>query len=290
MRSKSSYLLIILLALFYLPSCIYAQEGKEKVLTRAEVIEKLSASDFIKKKIGTLLNWGIGYDITKINRTNLAPTIREMEIMPIKAPPDDRTIIYLKVSVDDPGGLSNIRGVRADLSSIGKLPNMILVDNGLWGDETPDDGVFTLQTSVSKDIEKGSKDIPVAVSNKKGWVAIGKTGVDVERDPVIAQTVASPQRTRADDQSKVKLSVKVENPGRAEDIKSVIVDLTAIGYGKNIEMHDEGKYGDEVAYDGVYTLETTVRSGTNSGEKRLKVEATNYMGGKGYGEIVLVVE
>ena len=116
-----------------------------------------------------------------------------MYIMPIAAPPDNRTVISLKVKVNDPGGLANIRGVRADLSSIGKLPNMMLVDNGLWGDESANDGVFTLQTSVSRNVEKGTKNIAVAVSNKKGWVAIGKTDLNVETDPSVVETSAVPR-------------------------------------------------------------------------------------------------
>jgi hypothetical protein len=65
---------ILLLILFFSVSAFSAEEAK-KTVSRAEVVEKLSTSDFLKKKIGDLLNWSVGYDITKMNRTNLAPTI-----------------------------------------------------------------------------------------------------------------------------------------------------------------------------------------------------------------------
>ena len=46
------------------------EKKNDKLMTRAEVVEKISTTDFFKKKIGDLLNWSIGYDITKINRLN----------------------------------------------------------------------------------------------------------------------------------------------------------------------------------------------------------------------------
>ncbi|MFC1767328.1 choice-of-anchor X domain-containing protein [Candidatus Margulisiibacteriota bacterium] len=283
--------ILILIVIFLFPAMSFAQEKEgEKAMTRAQVIEKLSASDFIKKKIGALLNWGVGYDITKINRTNLAPTIKDINITPLKAPPDDRTVISLTVRVDDPGGLANVRGVRADLSSIGRLPNMMLVDDGLWGDEMSNDGTYTLQTSVSGKIEKGVKDIPVAVSNKKGWVAVGKTNVNVKINPVVVEASASPRKIRADGTSKSKLTVRVENPGRIEDIKSVTVNLNKIGYGNSVIMYDDATHGDAAAGDSIFTLETAVKPGTSSGEKKLRVVAVNLIGGKGFEEISLVVE
>jgi len=69
---KYLILLVILSACF---NCAFAETEKDKTLTRAQVIDKISTADFFKKKIGDLLNWSVGYDITKINRTNLAPTI-----------------------------------------------------------------------------------------------------------------------------------------------------------------------------------------------------------------------
>jgi hypothetical protein len=111
---KYSLLLIVILFSY---SLAFAEEAKEKTVTKVEVIEKISTADFFKKKIGDLLSWSVGYDITKINRTNLAPTISYITVTPQKAPPDDRTIVMLSAKVSDPSGLDNIKGVRADLSA-----------------------------------------------------------------------------------------------------------------------------------------------------------------------------
>jgi len=263
---------------------------KQKVMTRADVIEKLSTSDFLKRKIGDLLNWGVGYDITKINRTNLAPTISFISITPMKAPPDNRTIILITAKVTDPSGPDNIRGVRADLSDINRLPNTMLVDNGLWGDTSAGDSVYTLQTTIGYDVSRGVKDIPVAVSNKMGWVALGKTNLDVEKNPIIFEARSIPQLVPADGKTIIKLTARVENPGRQEDLKDVTIDLRSIGMGDNVRMWDDGTHGDANAGDRIFTVTTAIKQGIGGGQKRLPVYATNKLGGRTESEILLVVQ
>ena len=284
---KHLLLMAILLLSF---NSAFAEEPKDKTLTRAEVIEKLSAADFFKKKIGDLLNWSVGYDITKINRTNLAPTISYIQVLPPKAPPDDRTIITVTAKVSDPSGMDNIRGVRADLSAIDRLPNMMLVDSGLWGDIKSNDGVFTLQTSVAYGVQSGTKDIPVAVANKYGWVAIGRTNVEVQSNPIISDRKAVPPSVRADRGTEVLLAARVENPGRQEDIREVTVDLTSIGLESNVKMWDDGSHGDLKAGDMIFSVSVIPKQGTGSGTKKLPVRASNIFGGSSEGEILLVVE
>ena len=282
---------IILIAIFSACfSCAFAEAEKDKSLTRAEVIDKISTADFFKKKIGDLLNWSVGYDITKINRTNLAPTISWIRVIPPKAPPDDRTVVTLTAKVSDPSGLDNIRGVRADLSAIDKLPNMMLVDTGLWGDIKSNDGIFTLQTNVSYGVQSGEKDIPVAVANKSGWVAIGRTNVEVQSSPVISDGKAAPPSVRADGVTEVLLTARVENPGRQEDIKDATVDLTSIGMENNVRMWDDGSHGDIKAGDMTFSVSVMPKKGTGSGMKKLPVHAVNIFGGSSDGEINLTVE
>jgi hypothetical protein len=260
---------------------VYSEDSK-KIMTRADVIEKLSASDFLKKKIGDLFNWNVGYDITKINRTNLAPTLSFIKITPIKVPPDNRTIVLITAKVTDPSGPDNISGVRADLSGIKKLPNMMLVDNGLYGDRVAGDQVYTLQTNVGYDVPSGDKDIPVAVSNKMGWVALGKTDVNVQLNPIISEAKATPQYAKADGVSKVTLSAKVDNPGRQEDLRQVTIDLRSIGMDNNVQMKSTG--------GNTYSITVTVKPGTSVGVKKLPVYADNIYDGKTNGEILLEVQ
>ncbi len=257
---KKLFLIVILLAAAFAP--VMADDQKPKTITRAEVIEKISASDFLKKKIGDLMNWSVGYDITKINRTNLAPTISFIKATPIQVPPDNRTVLLITVKVSDPNGLDNISGVRADLSSINRLPNAMLVDNGLWGSVVAGDGIYALQTNVGYSVPSGQKDIPVAVSNKAGWVALGRTNIDVETNPMISEEKSVPQTISSASGGTVTFSAKVVNPGRQEDMKSVNIDLRPIGLENYTKMWDDGTHGDINGGDRVYTLTVAVKPGT----------------------------
>jgi hypothetical protein len=267
-----------------------AQAEEKKVMTRAEVIDKLSTTDFLKKKIGDLLSWGVGYDITKINRTNLAPSISFIKATPVKAPPDNRTVISLVAKVEDPSGLENIRGVRADLSGIKKLPNTMLVDNGLWGDEKSGDGIYTLQTNIGYDVTNGSKDIPVAVANKAGWVAVGRTNLNVEMNPVISEINVVPMSPPADGKTVVNMTVKIDNPGRPEDIRSVVSDMSDLGLDKTVHLHDDGLNGDVKAFDTIYTYQFIIRAGVSPGKKKITIKAENASGGKSSEDHLLEVK
>lgn len=273
---KRKLLLILLfLSLFALA------RAEEKVLTRGEVVEQISAADFMKEKIGQLLSWTVGYDVSKVNRASLVPIINYVKAMPKKVPPDGRTILELTASVDDPGGLQNIGGVRGDLSNIGKFPNMMLVDNGLWGDAIADDGIYTLQTSVDKGVETGNKEIAVAAVNKKGWLAVSRATVDVQKDPVITEVTLIPDRVSYGRPALVSLQVKIDNPGRAEDLNQVTVDLSAVGGGS-------GKPIPETA-PGVYSMQFAAPGQLNPGNKKIIVTAVNNAGGSASAIIQLEV-
>ena len=227
LRKTTSVLLglLLLAAIGCRPAAAQKKASAEETMSQGDAVMLISATDFMKKKIGELLSWTIGYDVSRVNRVSLTPSINYVKAVPRKVPPDGRTVLELLTSVDDPGGLKNIAGVRADLSAIGRLPNTQLVDNGLYGDAEPDDGVYTLQTSVSPKVDLGSKDITVAVANKKGWLALAKTSLDVRKDPVIIEIRVQPEKALANGRTLVTITVKVDNPGRLEDIREVTADL-----------------------------------------------------------------
>ena len=283
---KIKIILLIFILLVFLPSIALAEE----VLTKEKALKAISATDFVKQKIGEFLSWTLGYDVSSVKRAQLVPIIYYVEVIPHRAPPDGRTVIDIKASVDDPGGLDNISGVRADLSSIGKLSNSALVDNGLWGDEVPGNGIYTLQTSISEDTPKGPKEIPVAALNKDGWLALSKVVLDVEKSPFVTESSATPSELQADGKTIVTLAVKVENPGGVEEIKYVTVDLTEIGGAPDIPMWNNGTHGDVIAGDLFFTVETVVQRGVAPGQKKLKIDVGNVVGAKGAGEISLTVK
>lgn len=245
-----------------------ASYAAEKPLTKGEAIKLLSATDFMKKKIGDLLSWTIGYDINQVNRVRLTPTITFVHASPKKIPPDGRTILEVTAGIEDPGGQANISGVRADLQGIGRLPNMMLVDNGLWGDARAGDGIYTLQSSVNPDIPIGDKEIQVAAANKKGWLALAKATVNIEKNPVILEAGFIPAAVKRG--ADCTLSVKVENPGREEDLSEIVANMAEAGLS---DVHPNYKGGN------LFSAKVAIPTDAPPGVKRIPLKVTNLAGG-----------
>jgi len=250
----------------------------------------ISTADFMKKKINDLISWSTGYDISKVNRVRLTPTINYVQVLPHRSPADGRTILDIVASIDDPAGLSNIAGVRADLSSIGRLPNTLLVDNGLFGDQNANDGIYTLQTSVSPKIEIGNKDIQVAAANKKGWLALAKTSMAVQNNPLIQEAIFIPDKIRVGTTSAVIIAVKLENPGRIEDIRSVTANLKSLSLSESAALRNDGQEGDETAGDHVWSISLVAPGGLNPGSYSIPIEVINRSGGSASAIASLTVE
>lgn len=261
------------------PAGAAATAGQAEYLTKGEAVNMLAATDFMKKKINQLVSWTVGYDISKVNRVRLTPVVNYIKVMPRMVPPDGRTIFEVLASVDDPAGINNIQGVRANLSPIGQLSDTVLVDNGLFGDTKAQDGVFTLQTSVSQKIDLGAKEVEVTVANKKGWLALAKGTLDVEKNPVIKQAKLTPDSVPADGKTPVNLAVNVESPGRISDIKNVTVDLRSLSYTDLLPLRNDGLAGDEFANDSIFSVEFTVPPFVAPGEYLIRVGALNAYSG-----------
>jgi hypothetical protein len=158
---------------------------------------------------------------------------------------------------------------------------MMLVDSGLFGDERAADGIYTLQTNVSDQIEPGAKDVPVAVANKKGWLALAKTTLDISKNPVIIETRFSPETAVADGKSAVSMVVRVDNPGRETDIKGLTADLSLFGYEEKMAFHNMGK--------NLYSIRFFVPVNVKAGSYPIRVEASNLAGGQTAGVYLLRV-
>jgi hypothetical protein len=201
--------------------------------------------------------------------------------VPRNVPPDGRTVLDLVASVDDPGGLANISGVRADLSSIGRLANTALVDNGLYGDQRAADGVYTLQTNVSPKASLGLKDITVAVANKKGWLALAKTTLDIEKNPTILEAKLEPDRAREGSGTAIKITVTVNNPGRPEDVNSVTADLSALHLSERSQLVNIG--------GNVWSLDFNLKNDVPAGTFFVPVQVTNIIGGRAVGQGTITI-
>lgn len=284
------------LAIMFLALLLSAPTGaeeknnsEEQFLTKGEAVNFVSATGFMKKKIGQLLSWTVGYDISKVNRVKLTPTVKYIRVTPRMVPPDGRTIFEVFAEVEDPGGISNIQGVRADLSSVGRLSNSVLVDNGLFGDEKAQDGIYSLQASVPRKTDLGEKEVAITVANKKGWLALAKAKLDVEKDPIINSVSLVPEKVKAGQETLVTLRVEVENPGRIRDIKEVTVDLRALGY-TDLLMLQEDLTENKGLESQDFSVQFTVPSTIKSGEYKIRVGVLNVYAGYTDKDVLLKVE
>ena len=277
----TNYVLLITLLVLCLAQTPARAEKKDEVMTKGQAIMLLSATDFMKQKIGELVSWTVGYDVSKVNRVKLTPTINYIKAVPRQVPPDGRTVLDLLASVDDPGGLANIAGVRADLSSIGRLPNTMLVDNGVYGDKQAGDGVYTLQTNVSTKATLGMKDITVAVANKKGWLALSKTTLDIEKNPTILEAKLEPDRAPVGGGTPIKITVTVNNPGRPEDVNNVTADLSSLHLSERSQLINSG--------GNTWFLEFALKNDVQAGTYVVPVQVTNIIGGLAVGQGTITI-
>ncbi|MBN3033060.1 MAG: hypothetical protein JW873_03085 [Candidatus Saganbacteria bacterium] len=296
MKLKNNYILTFILALLLSGAGGWGAAARaekkaetQETMTKGQAVMLLTATDFMKQRIGELLSWTVGYDVSKVNRVKLTPVINYIKAVPRRLPPDGRTVLELEASVDDPGGLANIAGVRADLSTIGRLPNTMLVDNGLYGDKAPDDGVYTLQSSVSPRVPLGARDITVAVANKKGWLALSKTTLEIRKNPLVTEVRLQPERVLAGSGTLVTITAAVDNPGRLEDVDSVWADLSPLRLPGRMQLANNGQQGDAQAGDNVWSLQFAVPSDVAPGTYLIPVQATNLIGGLGTGQGTLTV-
>ncbi|MBI5399523.1 hypothetical protein HZB07_02755 [Candidatus Saganbacteria bacterium] len=288
MKAKFQSGFIIFVIFWCCSSSILAEE-QEAPLTRGDAAMRITAADFVKKKVGELLSWTVGYDLSRVNRANLTPIINYVKAVPKRVPPDGRTVLEITAAVDDPGGLGNIAGVRADLSGIGRLPNTMLVDNGLFGDAKNGDGIYTLQSSVATQTELGPKEIPVAVANKKGWLALAKTSLDIKKNPAIIEAQFVPERARADGQTVITLTARLDNPGRIGDIRSVTLDLRGANIADLLILRNDGREGDMLAGDDLFTVRFTTPPTVPAGNYPVRLNVVNLAGGFAAQDIILKI-
>ena len=266
-----------------------AEAEDKKALTKGEFIEQLSADKLMKDKIKELVSWTVGYDVSKVSKVKLTPTITYVKAIPKRMPPDGNTVLEIFASVYDPGGPENIAGVRADLSPIGRLANTKMIDEGSYGDRVADDGVFTVQTNVAPKTTLGPKEIPVSVANNRGWLARAKTTLDVEKNPAIIDVKFLPEKILPDDQTLATIIVEIDNPGRVEDLKSVTADFRAFGYTELLPLRNDGEGGDVVAGDNNFLGPFVVASFTRAGDYRIRIGGSNLVGGYIDRDVVLKV-
>lgn len=99
--------------------------------------------------------------------------------------------VLFTIEIEDKSGLKNIEDVLIDLSPIGGSSNQRMYDDGSHGDSLADDGVYSFEAVIPREVAPGEKSLQVTVEDK--------SGEETTRD--IQITVLSAEEKREEDSS-----------------------------------------------------------------------------------------
>lgn len=103
----------------------------------------------------------------------------------------------------------------------------------------------------------------------------------VNQEPTVVWAKAAPNQVQNDGQTPLTLSAKVSDKQGLSDISQVKVDIRSLGGPPDALLYDDGTHGDEVAGDGIYTLQIVVYEDAEVGAKHIRVTAMDKSGWEG---------
>ncbi len=179
--------------------------------------------------------------------------------------------------------------VTGDLTSIGGSAVSAFHDDGLGGDATPGDNVFSYSATISAATSGGAKSLPVAISDSQGRNAGANIPLTVTLPTAPTATAASTPSSQMAG-GNVLFTVNM-TPGTnpASSGVTVTANLTAIGGSASQAFRDDGLNGDVTAGDNLWSYSGTVSAGTSVGTKNMAVSVTDAQSRSASATLVLEV-
>lgn len=137
-------------------------------ITRAEAVILLSRFDRAKKAIQYLLNFKQGFDREVYAKVNVAPRVESFTVDPPSIYVNAEYVIKLRAKISSRKGFYPISKVKVDLSSLGGLPDAEMFDDGTFGDETANDGTYSLNLKLTV-AESGERALKATAIDTLGW-------------------------------------------------------------------------------------------------------------------------
>ncbi|MFN7021237.1 MAG: lamin tail domain-containing protein, partial [Phycisphaerales bacterium] len=149
--------------------------------------------------------------------------------------------VLITVAVSPGSPAAAITGVTADLTAIGGLAGVPMLDDGTGGDVTPGDGVYSLTATIAPLTTVGSKNIPIQITDALARTGNSSAGVLVLNCNPRATTGTGASPTGVCNGENVLLTVNV-TPGIQPDSTGITVraDLSAFGLGFDELFTDNG--------------------------------------------------
>lgn len=106
-----------------------------------------------------------------VEKPMVPPTIKHLQASPDEVRNDGTGKVTISVEVDDNEGPEGIDVVEADISDFGGGRNEPLNDAGSRGDDTPNDGIYSLMFTVPEGTPPGTHEITITVIDRQGLTA-----------------------------------------------------------------------------------------------------------------------
>lgn len=166
--------------------------------------------------------------------------------------------------------------VRADLTAIGGSATQAFADDGLAGDATAGDGIYSFNATVALATSPGSKSLPVTVTDAQARSANTTIALDVNTPTALGVSggTATPAGAGVTETSLLTVTVA---PGTLPPSSGIVVtaDLSSIGGSAAQAFVDDGTGGDATAGDSVYSYTATVAAGSAIGATSFPVSASD---------------
>jgi hypothetical protein len=202
---------------------------------------------------------------------NQPPVVESAQALPASAGRGAEVLFTARCT--DPDG--QVVQVLLDLSPFGGSAFTGMQDNGLDGDTTAGDDLYSLRTTVPLGFTPGSLTFDLTVTDNAGGSTAASIPFDVTANlaPVLSNPLASPPQARPGMQ--VTFTVEATDPDGMMPLNGVRINLLPLGGPATLLMYDDGSSGDAVSFDGVYTAVHTLSSSVPIGPKSLTLTGTD---------------
>ncbi|OGC15890.1 hypothetical protein A3J90_03050 [candidate division WOR-1 bacterium RIFOXYC2_FULL_37_10] len=142
------------------------------------------------------------------------------------------------------------------------------------------------------DIISAAKFVRQKIGNLFSWTkgydlsAINK----IKLVPSIKYVKVVPKRIPPDGRTVLELYALIDDPEGPTNIKGVRADLENIGKLKEATLVDTGLWGDQVAGDNIYSLQSNVSPNISLGDKEISVKAINKNGWLALSKTTIIVD